>query len=76
MARETVHTMMVGLNVQINPEGFSEQPGPHRRYYQRRGERAEIVNVYMRDGSVVYDLLFEDGRIEEAMLSFGFTVLK
>lgn len=78
-AKQTIHTAMIGRTVQIKPaENFLSAAGspysPQARYHKRANQLAVIVNVYLKDGSPVYDLLFLDGQIEEAMLPFGFTV--
>lgn len=77
MAKQAIHTTMIGRRVTLNPasEFLSNPCGPQYRYHMRAGQEAEIVNVYLKDGSAAYDLLFADGKIEEAMYPFGFTIV-
>ena len=69
-----IHTTMIGRRVQINPASTFNPSGPQRRYLERAGQEAEVVNVYMKDDHIAYDLLFDDGAIETAMCAFGFRV--
>ena len=74
--KQQIHTQMLGKKVRIMAmsQGDSSQDpnSPHARYNRRDGQVGEIINVYLKEGSPAYDILFADGEVEEAMFSFGF----
>lgn len=75
MAREKIQTRLLGRTVKMNPAEQFQPNGPQAKYYERAGQTAEIVSVYLGiDGSPSYDLLFPDGKIMEGACTFTFTV--
>lgn len=70
--KESIHTRLLGRRVKI--VGDFNDHGPQSRYHQRKGQVGEIVNVYLKDGEPSFDVLFEDGRIEDRMYTFAFEV--
>ena len=68
----TIHSNLVGRKVRI--EGDFADGGPQQRYFKRKGQVGEIVNVYLKGEDPTYDVLFSDGRME-TMYDFAFTFL-